>query len=156
MRKWFQKDKPCYKRNDRQNNAGLDNRKESGLLKSQLPMELARIEGELGGIRFPDVAELLELLIIDPCDENLREILVEDASLRIQESQVLPNPFRSTAPTRYDDLDGEIVLGQTMSGTIYGINPDSLTTHALCLGSSGYGKTNFSVILTSQLTQRRR
>ena len=95
--------------------------------------------------RYSDIEFALQVLQENPADIQMREIVQEAiANFDFQET-VSPNPFRAVAPLLSDDLSGELIVGRTESGGIYGINPDDLCRHMVLVGASGSGK---SVILT--------
>jgi predicted NACHT family NTPase len=99
---------------------------------------------ELGIDRYTDIAFALQVIQENPADTQMREVIHEAiAGFEFQET-VSPNPFRSTAPLPSDDLSGELIVGRTENGAIYGINLDDLCRNLVLIGASGSGK---SVIL---------
>jgi DNA segregation ATPase FtsK/SpoIIIE-like protein len=107
-----------------------------------------------GDDRLPDFANLLTFAVNDPEDTEIIDLLEEQLQASEMAELVDPDPFRVTAPNEYDNMDGDIVLGLTSVGTVYGIDCDSLCRHLLVCGASGSGKTNILRLLVAQIVSR--
>jgi len=99
---------------------------------------------EMGLDRYRDIAFALQALQENPADIQMREVVLEAVANFEFLQRVSPDPFRAVAPLLSDDLSGELIVGRTENGGIYGINPDDLCRHMILIGASGSGK---SVIL---------
>lgn len=102
----------------------------------------------------PAIRTALEILQINPEDRQPLEFIIEKLEEQKTLDIVSPDPFRRLAPTRYDNVDGQIVLGMTNNGRYYGIDPDSLCRHMLIIGTSGTGKSVLMTLIASQLITR--
>jgi len=109
---------------------------------------------QTGDDRKPNFASLLQIALNDPEDTEIITLLEEKLQESEMENLLAPDAFRATAPTQFDDVDGDIVLGMTSNNTVYGINRDALCRHMLTAGSSGSGKTSLLKILVAQLINR--
>ncbi len=99
---------------------------------------------EMGLDRYSDIEFALQVLQENPADIQMREVVLEAVANFEFLQTVSPNPFRPFAPLPSDDLSGELIVGRTENGGIYGINPDDLCRNMVLIGASGSGK---SVIL---------
>jgi hypothetical protein len=102
----------------------------------------------------PIVRTALETLQINPDDRQPLEFIMEKLEEQKTLDIISPDPFRRLAPTQFDNVDGQIVLGMTNNGTFYGIDPDSLCRHLLIIGASGTGKSVIMILLASQIIKK--
>lgn len=113
--------------------------------------DLIQRSKDLGLDRSPQYMAILNHACADPSDHEAIEFVLGILQAKELENLANPNAFRAIAPTELDDVDGQLVIGQTEAGTIYGINPDALCRHLLVGGSSGSGKTLTALLLVSQV-----
>jgi hypothetical protein len=112
---------------------------------------------DLGLHRIPKNAAAISFLDIDPQDLQLLEYLMEKIAEAEQMNMVVPDPFRATNPTPYEELPGTIILGRVPeTGMLWKITPEMLTTHCLLISRSGGGKSNTIFLILAQLIQMRR
>ena len=105
-------------------------------------------------IKDPAIQVGLASLKANPLDREALEFVTSTLDDFRQAQNMSPDPFRAEAPTRFDNVDGEIVLGLTSNGTVYGIDRDVLCRHMLIAGASGSGKTSILKLLVVQLLNR--
>lgn len=114
---------------------------------------LANKCAELNLHKDPTILTALESLKLNPHDSFALQYLSE--SIEECESQQILNsdPFKFSAPTVFDDVDERIVIGQTINGTVFGINAAELTKHCLTVGYSGSGKTCLILLIIIQILE---
>ncbi len=96
----------------------------------------------LGLDRDPHFRERMEWLQLDPEDTSLAEMMEEDIQEAEELQRISPDPVRRTLTYNPELLDGPCRLGVIpQNGFPYGLPPDQLQHHLLCMGRTGGGKT---------------
>lgn len=113
--------------------------------------DLVRKAMQYGLDRDPRLKTALFHSMLDPTDRVARQFVQESLAESELRSLIDPDPFRCTAPTEYDNVDGQVVIGQTTNQTVYGINLDALPRHLLNVGATGSGKTQLNLLIASQI-----
>ncbi len=79
---------------------------------------------------------------LDPADKTIIKELNDCVNEEIRLQQVIPDPFRKTAPRDSNYFQGELDLGVIPHhGHSFSANIESINKHWLCLGKTGGGKT---------------
>jgi hypothetical protein len=141
-----------FEKERKHNLIGLSDQSQPRMMNPQLPVEIARLEKECGGLKHKEIADAVECFLVDPEDVQLGEILLEDVRTRIVRDLVEPDGFRSTSPGPAQNVDGQIRLGMTGEGVV-GIDLDRLSTSVLICGRSGGGKSNLILACCAQILE---
>ena len=156
---WDRRSKLPFRRKNTATMPGFSKARNAETPKSLTPMDLAQLEQKLGGLQHPDVISALELVIANPNDQQLSEILGLDTTSRIEQDIVEHDAFKPTSPGPAQSVSGELTLGVTSEGGAVGLEVNDLLTSMLVTGKSGGGKTNTIrglALIILQLNRRKR
>lgn len=98
-------------------------------------------------------ARLLNLIKINPEDQQISDLILEKLDEAEMENLIDPNPYRATN-RRNICLPGQIGIGVIPPNNVpYMVPMELLTNHILICGRTGGGKTNLIFLILVQLLE---